>query len=85
MESLSESKKKRKGDSDKSPRNKRNNGTETMKYLVGRSEQELELRRQEMEIKKSELKLQRQQQMTQQQQMSQQMEFVNTMLTFMNK
>ena len=84
METLSESRK-RKG-TDQGPRTKRNSGSETMNYLMKRSERDFELRQKEMEIKKSELELQKQQQMLIQKQMTQQMELMNSMLgKFINK
>ena len=62
MESLAESIKRKGTDISQSPKMKRNNGSETMNYLVNRTEKELE---------------QRQQQMFHQQQMNQQLQLID--------
>ena len=79
MESLSESRKRQGDNSDgKSPKMKRNNGSEMLNYLVNGSK--LEIRKQEVELKKTEMELQRQQQFFIQQQMNQQVQLMSTML-----
>ena len=86
MESLSESRKRKGIDSEQSHKSKRNTGSETMSYLINRSEKDFELRKQEMELKKSEVELQREQQMFLQNQMNQQLQVMNKILEkFVNK